>query len=107
MNNNERVTIDWSDIPPERYSVSPVMRESDDGSYTGRLTISPLANSDGTVIPCIGTVTGGTETQSAHSSKQVTIEVEGEFMHPFNDALCKHLSLHRSARSRGDCLWTN
>ena len=76
VNNNERVTIDWGDIPPERYSESLIMRESDDGSYTGRLTISPLANSDdGTVITCTGRVT---ETQSASNSDQVTISVESE-----------------------------
>ena len=101
VNNNERVTIDWGDIPPERYSVSLVMRESDDGSYTGRLTISSLANSDdGTVIICTGTVTGGTETQSASSSDEVTISVKGELTHPFTDAICEVcISLHRSARS--------
>ena len=92
VNNNERVIIDWGDIPPERYSVSPVMRESDDGSYIGRLTISPLAHSDdGTVITSTGTVIGGTETQSSSSREQVTVEVEGELTHPFNDALCKHI----------------
>ena len=70
MNNKERVSIDWSDIPPERY---------DNNSYIGRLIISPLADSDdGTVITCTGTVTGGTETQSANSSDEVTVEVEGE-----------------------------
>ena len=78
VNNNERVSIDWGDIPPERYSVSPVMRESDNGSYTGRLTISPLANEDGGIdITCTGTVTGGTETQFASSSDEVTVSVEG------------------------------
>ena len=82
VNNNENVSIGWTGldhIPPERYSVSPVMRESDDGnSYTGSLTISPLANSDsGTVITCTGTVTGGTETQCASSSDQVTVELGG------------------------------
>ena len=80
VNNNERVTIDWSDIPPERYSVSPVLRESDDGSsFTGRLTISPVANEDdGTVTTCTGRVTGGAEAQSAGSSDEVNISVEGE-----------------------------
>ena len=82
VNNNENVSIGWTGldhIPPERYSVFPAMRESDDGnSYTGSLTISPLANSDsGTVITCTGTVTGGTETQSASSSDEVTVSVEG------------------------------
>ena len=91
MNNNERFTIDWGDIPPERYLKSLFMSESDDGSYTGRLTISPLANEDdGTVITCTGIVTGGTEAQSSSSSAQVTVEVEGELTHPFNDALRKH-----------------
>ena len=108
VNNNERVTIDWGVIPPERYSESPVMRESDDGSYTGRLTISPLAiNDDGTTLTCTGIVTGGTETQSASSSDEVTISVEGELTHPFTDAICEVIPLHRSARSRGGCLWTN
>ena len=87
VNNNERVTIDWSDIPPERYSVSPVLRESDDGSYTGRLTISPLADEDDdNLLTCTGTVTGETETQYAHST---TITVTGKHMHTFSMELSK------------------
>ena len=43
-----------------------------DGSYTGTLTISPLAQGDGGALFCTGTVTGGTEIQSA-SSTDITV----------------------------------
>ena len=64
--NDERVSTNWSGlghISPERYSVTPAMRGSD-GSYTGTLTISPLAEGDDGTLSCTGTVTGGTESQS-------------------------------------------
>ena len=92
MNNNEAVSTHWSGldyIPPERYSVTPVMRGSD-GSYTGTLTISPLAEGDDGTLSCTGTVTGGTESQST-SSTSITvagsvivsnIALETAFSHP-------------------------
>ena len=66
VNNDERVSTNWSGldhISPERYSVTPAIRGSD-GSYTGTLTISPLAEGDDDTLSCTGTVTGGTESQS-------------------------------------------
>ena len=94
VNNNERVTIDWSDIPPERYSGSPVIRESDDGSYTGRLTISPLTNSDdGISVTCTGRAIGETEPQYSNSSDEVILSVEGKLTHSYKDAVyVKYLS---------------
>ena len=67
---DEAVSTNWSGldhIPPERYSVTLAMRGSD-GSYTGTLTISPLAEGDDGTLSCTGTVTGGTESQSANST---------------------------------------
>ena len=64
VDNDEAVSTHWDHIvPPERYSVTPAMRGSD-GSYTGTLTISPLAEGDDGTLSCTGTVTGGTESQS-------------------------------------------
>ena len=76
VDNSESVSIDWSRIPEERSTVSPVMRVSDSSIYTGSLTISPLADQDddGTYT-CTGTVTGGT---TATASDEVTITVMGE-----------------------------
>ena len=74
VNNNEAVSTHWSGqdhIPPERYSVTPAMRGSD-GSYTGTLTISPLAEGDDGTLSCTGNVTGGTESQSA-SNTSITV----------------------------------
>ena len=74
VNNNERVVTEWSgpqSIPGDRYSVTPAMRESD-SSYTGSLTISPLADQNDTYT-CTVTVTGGT--QSVTASDTVTITV--------------------------------
>ena len=78
VDNDETVSTHWSGldhIPPERYSVTPAMRGSD-GSYTGTLTISPLAEGDDGTLSCTGTVTGGTESQSANSTN---ITVAGKY----------------------------
>ena len=76
VDNSESVSIDWSRIPEERSTVSPVMRVSDSSSYTGSLTISPLADQDddGTYT-CTGTVTGRT---TATNSADISITVNGE-----------------------------
>ena len=76
VDNDESVSIDWSRMPEGRFTVSLVMRVSDSSSYTGSLTISPLADQDddGTYT-CTGTVTGGT---TATASDAVTITVMGE-----------------------------
>ena len=77
VNNNERVVTEWSgpqSIPGDRYSVTPAMRESD-SSYTGSLTISPLAVQND-IYTCTVTVTGGT--QSVTASDDVTITVTGK-----------------------------
>ena len=71
---DEAVSTNWSGldhIPPERYSFTCAMRGSD-GSYTGTLTISPLAEGDDGTLSCTGTVTGGTESQSA-SNTNITV----------------------------------
>ena len=70
---------EWSgpqSIPGDRYSVTPAMRESD-SSYTGSLTISPLADrNDADTYTCTVTVTGGTQPVTA--SDNVTIIILGE-----------------------------
>ena len=58
VDNSEHVRIDWSRMPEERSTVSPVMRVSGN-SYTGSLTISPLADRDDGTYTCTGTITGG------------------------------------------------
>ena len=65
-NDDEAVSTHWSGliVLPERYSVTPAMRGSD-GSYTDTLTISPLAEVDDGTLSCTGTVTGGTDTDTA------------------------------------------
>ena len=75
VDNSEHVSIDWSRMPEERSTVSPVMRVSG-SSYTGSLTISPLADQDddGTHT-CTVTVTGGT---TATNSDDISITVNGE-----------------------------
>ena len=58
VDSGERVVTEWSglrDIPEERYSVTAA---SGSGStYTGSLTISPLAYQDTGTYTCTGTVT--------------------------------------------------
>ena len=76
VNNDEAVSTHWSGVdhilPTERYSVIPAMRGSD-GSYTGTLTISPLAEGDDGTLSCTGTVTGGTENQSDTDTADINI----------------------------------
>ena len=75
IDNDEAVSTNWSGldhIPPERYSVTPAMRGSD-GSYTGTLTLSPLAEGDDCTLSCTGTVTGGTESQSDTDTAVINI----------------------------------
>ena len=80
VDNDEHVSIDWSRIPGGRSTVSPAMRVSD-SSYTGSLTISPLADQDddGTYT-CTVTVTGGANVQLATASDAVTITVMGKYI---------------------------
>ena len=74
VDNSEHVSIDWSRMPEKRSTVSPAMREAD--SYTGSLTISPLADQDDDgIYTCTVTVTGGT---TATASDDITITVTGE-----------------------------
>ena len=76
IDNDERVSTNWSGLdhilPAERYSVTPAMRGSD-GSYTGTLTISALAEGDDGTLSCTGTVTGGTESQSDTDTAVINI----------------------------------
>ena len=76
VDNDEAVSTNWSGLdhimPADRYSITPAMRGSD-GSYTGTLTISPLAEGDDGKLSCIGTVTGGTESQSDTNTAVIII----------------------------------
>ena len=79
VDNSESVSIDWSRMPEERSTVSPVMRVYDSSSYTGSLTISPLADQDDDdTYTCTGTVTGGT---TATASDNITITVMGIYIY--------------------------
>ena len=79
VDNGENITTEWSgpkDISGGRYAVTAA---SGSGStYTGSLTISPLADQDDGTYTCTGTVTGGTNVQQANASGDVTINVTGE-----------------------------
>ena len=80
VDNGESVMTEWSgprDISGERYSKTAA---SGSGStYTGSLTISPLADQDDGTYTCTGTVTGGTNVQQATASGDVTITVMGKY----------------------------
>jgi hypothetical protein len=76
VDNGERVMTEWSglqDIPEERYSVTGA--NSSGSTYTGSLTISPLADQDDGTYTCTVTVTGGSNVQQATASDDVTITV--------------------------------
>ena len=78
VDNGENITTEWSDISGGRYSVTAA---SGSGStYTGNLTISPLADQDDGTYTCTGTVTGGTNVLQATASDDVTITVMGKYI---------------------------
>ena len=79
VDNGERVMTEWSDprdISGERYSVTAAGGSG--STYTGSLTISPLADQDDGTYTCTGTVTGGINVQQANASDNVTINVIGK-----------------------------
>ena len=74
VDNGESVETTWSglyDIPEQRYSVTG-------GSYTGSLTISPLADQDDGTYTCTVTVTGGSNVLQASASDDIILIVMGE-----------------------------
>ena len=77
VDNGERVVTEWSglqDIPEERYSVTAA---SGSGStYTGSLTISPLAYQDTGTYTCTGTVNDAFS--GATASDNISINVNSE-----------------------------
>ena len=83
VDNDERVVTKWSglqDIPEERYSVTAA---SGSGStYTGSLTISPLAYQNTGTYTCTGTVNGSFHQATANASDDISINVNGK--------LCSH-----------------
>ena len=83
----ERVVTEWSglqDIPEERYSVTAA---SGSGStYTGSLTISPLAYQDTGTYTCTGTVTDAfTE---ATASDNIIINVKSKLYSLTTHKIC-------------------
>ena len=108
VDNGERIMTKWSglqDIPEERYSVTGA---SGSGStYTGSLTISPLANQDDGTYTCTVTATGGNNMQQATASDNLTITVMGKctidycipdhVLYPFHSSPCTN-SVHISCQ---------
>ena len=76
VDNSESVMTEWSgprDIPGESYSVTAA---SGSGStYTGSLTISPLAQLDDGTYTCTVSVTGGTNVLQANNSDNTTVTI--------------------------------
>ena len=79
VDSGESVETSWSGpraIPGERYSVTDA--NGSGGSYTGSLTISPLADQDDGTYTCTVTVTGGSNVLQATASNDIIITVMGE-----------------------------
>ena len=79
VDSGESVVTSWSGpraIPGERYSVTDASGSG--GSYTGSLTISPLADQDDGTFTCTVTVTGGSNVLQASASDDIIITVMGE-----------------------------
>ena len=79
VDSGESVETSWSGlqgIPEQRYSVTGA--SGSEGSYTGSLTISPLADQDDDTYTCTVTVTGGSNVLQATASDDIIITVNGE-----------------------------
>ena len=80
VDSGETISIDWAglgNIPPERYNITPATSHSDSDTYSGSLTISPLALTDTGTFTCTGTVTGTHGPQRATNRAIVNITVTG------------------------------
>ena len=79
VDSGESVVTSWSGpraIPGERYSVTDASGSV--GSYTGSLTISPLADQDDGTYTCTVIVTGGGNVRQATASDDIIITVTGK-----------------------------
>ena len=79
VKNGVRVVTKWSgprDISGERYSTTPASGSGT--TYTGSLTITPLAEQDDGTYTCTATVAGRSNTQLATTSNVTEIIVMGE-----------------------------
>ena len=79
VDNDVRVVIEWSgprDISGERYLTIPASGSGT--TYTGSLTIRPLADQDDGTYTCTVTVTGASNTQQTKASDIAEIIVVGE-----------------------------
>ena len=85
------VSVTWTGprtIPGERHSV--VEASGSGGTYTGSLTISPLAEGqDDGKYTCSVTVSGGSRVLGATNSDSTTIDVIGKSFTPH----CTHITL--------------
>ena len=79
VDSGESVETSWSGnqgLPEQRHSVTGASVSG--GSYTGSLTISPLADQDDGTYTCTVTVTGGSNVLLATASDDIIITVMGE-----------------------------
>ena len=79
VDSGERVETSWSGlqgIPEQRYSVTDTSGSG--GSYTGSLTISPLADQDDGIYTCTVIVTGGSNVLQATASDDIITTVIGK-----------------------------
>ena len=79
VDSGESVVTSWSGLqglPQQRNSVTGASGSG--GSYTGSLTISPLADQDDGTYTCTVTVTGGSNVLQATASDVIIITVTGE-----------------------------
>ena len=75
----EKIETEWSglqDIPEERYSVTAASGSGT--TYTGRLTISPLAYQDTGTYTCTGTVSGFMSFHQVTASDNIRINVNSK-----------------------------
>ena len=76
VDNDVSVMTQWSHKPKDRYTVTDA--RGNDSTYTGNLTISPLADQDDGTYTCTVTVTGRSNVQQATASDEEILNILGK-----------------------------
>ena len=80
VNNNETVSIEWSDVEGMDKVFQNNCTGLSDTQYTSNLIISPLTAEHRGLINCTATVRGGSENQTVSNSSGVVLTIEGEII---------------------------